>query len=353
MQRLLIILCLLLAGCATQPTNPQSQQAANTSYRRALASLRHGDSIKALELAKQAVAANPSHAGAQELLALLYQRTGQRNKAADHFEKALSLNPDSASLLTNYGNFQCRRKNFQLALESFTKAASLPDNPDPAIAYTNAGLCALRSGNTALAREKFELAIEKKADQPVALYQLARLSLQEGHPVAANSWLEQYLNHYPHTSKTLLLGAQIESRLGNPLGLRDYIDKLRSGFPGSPQTRAAEQLLASMNGGTGTGPIRASLVNNDQWVFERDPNHFTVQVATANEKADLETIAANINAADKAIFSAGGGNSPLYVLIVGDFADFNQAQAAMTAMARSLPGRRPWIRNFASIQAQR
>ncbi len=352
MRLVFLALLIILAGCASQTrTSDENRAEARQQYQKALAEMKNGDAIAALPFARRAAALDPNNAQAQELLALLYQQNGQQNLAAASFEKALALNPESASLLNNYANFQCHRKNYALAFESFDRAANLASNAHPEIALTNAGLCALRSGDRSVAKNYFQQAIEIRADQPVALYQLARLSLDEGNPVAANSWLEQFLNHYPHTAKTLLLGAAIEHRLGNPLGVADYVEKLRSGFPSSSETVKAEQLLKSSRRGAPTaGRVTGSLFGRD-WVEARDPEHFTIQIASSPNRQTLETLAAKLKTPENAIFSTNAAGSLRYLLISGDYANFDEARTALEQARKTFSAQRPWIRNFASIRA--
>lgn len=348
MRLIFIAVLILLTGCAGQ-TRPDADARAEArqQYDKALAEMKKGDPIAALPLARRAATLDPSNARAQELLALLYQQNGQGALAAAAFEKALALNPTSASLLNNHANFQCHQKRYAQAFESFDRAANLPGNAHPEIALTNAGLCALRSGDRAVARNYFQQAIELRADQPVALYQMARLSLEEGNPVAANSWLEQFLNHYPHTAKTLLLGARIEHRLGNPLGVADYVDKLRSGFPSASETAQAAQLMKSAGGAL---PVASggSVFGRD-WVSARDPEHFTVQIASAPDRQRLEALAAKLQTSENAIFSINAGGATRYILVSGDYASFDDARNALIQARKTFPGSRPWIRNFASI----
>jgi len=343
------VLVLNLYGCATQPTSdPASQAEAEARYQQAVNLARSGKQMKALEAASQAVSLDPRNAKAHELAALMNQQADRQEKAAISFKQALALNPSSPSLLNNYGNFQCQRKNFAAATELFNRAAAIQTNPKPEIAYTNAGLCALRAGDTPQAKQLLTQAIEVRADQSVAVYQLAQIALAENDSLVANSWLEQYLRHFPHTAKTLLLGANIENQLGNPLGVSDYTDKLLSGFPNSAEATQAKQLG---NPVSGAQHFAAGTTYDSSWVKNRNPTHFTVQIATSKKKQELDELIKLLPATENAIFIINPDGRPRFNLIAGNYSDFEDAQAAMLAVKKQLPTRRPWVRNFAGIQA--
>lgn len=346
---LMVSLTLILGGCAGhQASAPVSQEQAEARYQQATEFAREGKQMKALEAARQAVSLNPGHARAHELVALMSQQTGQQNLAGSSFKQALALNPNSPSLLNNYGNFQCQRKNYGAATQLFDRAANIEANPKPEIAYTNAGLCALRSGDSQQAKQLFTQAIEQRADQSVAVYQLARLALAEHDTLVANSWLEQYLRHYPHTAKTLLLGAQIEHQLGNPLGVGDYVDKLLSGFPGTAETARAKQLHSQDSVGQ---RLAAGSLYDGSWVKNRNPDYYTVQIATSQKKQVLESLVKTLTTAENAIFIVNPDGKPRYNLISGNYLKFEDAQAAMLNVKKELVTHRPWVRNFAGIQA--
>ncbi len=342
-------LALNLHGCAIQPSSdPASRAEAETRYQQAVTFARSGKQMKALEAASQAISLDPGNARAHELAALMNQQADRQEEAAISFKQALALNPGSPSLLNNYGNFQCQRKNFVAATELFSRAAAIQTNPKPEIAYTNAGLCALRAGDPQQAKQLFTQAIEVRADQSVAVYQLAQIALTENDSLVANSWLEQYLRHFPHTAKTLLLGANIENQLGNPLGVSDYTDKLLSGFPNAAETTQARQLGNDISS---TRHFATATIFDSSWVKNRNPSHFTVQIATSKKKQALDELIKLLPTAENAIFIVNPDGKPRFNLIAGNYPTFEDAKAAMLAVKKKLPTRRPWVRNFAGIQA--
>jgi tetratricopeptide (TPR) repeat protein len=69
---------------------------------------------------------------------------GDSKKAIDHFEKALSLNPNLADAHSNIGLAFCNLKQFQKAIESLKKSIEL--EPNHRNAFLNLGVTASRDG---------------------------------------------------------------------------------------------------------------------------------------------------------------------------------------------------------------
>lgn len=341
----LIAFSLLLTSCASQPPQEATpSSAAKAQYLQAISHFRQGEMMHALEASTRISTEFPKYAPAYELSGIINQQLNRLQEAGDSYQTALELSPNAASVLNNYGNFECARRNYGSAQALFERAANSPSNTQPAIARTNAGLCALRSKDASDAQQQFKAAIELDPTQSNALYQLAQLALIEGRATTASTWLKQYAQHHPHTAKTLLLGAKIEADLGNPIGLSDYRDKLQQGFPSSEEAKQVNA-LSSTNTVTNNQQTRHA----DNWVRARNPEHFTLHINSANSRGTLEQLSKNSAISnDAAIYTGASGT---HILISGNFASFEQAQQALTRLPETLQQHRPWIRNFAGIQA--
>ena len=75
-----------------------------------------------------------------------------------------------------------------------------------------------------------------------ALIKLAEIELQNDRLTQARSYLQRYNALAPHNPQTLLTGYQIESRLGNTVEAKRYLDFLQQGYPDAPETRTAKEL---------------------------------------------------------------------------------------------------------------
>lgn len=348
MRPVLLLILMLLSACASQTktTHPDAQKGAQALYQKAIKAYRQGRPMPALQAATQSLKADPNSARTHELLGIINQRIDRAEQAARHFQQAMALAPADAGILTNYASLQCQQKNYPAAEQNFLRAAALESNPTPEIAWTNAALCAHRAGLLDKAKTYYTHALQLDPAKPIPLYQLARLKLEVNQPQAANEYLQQYLGHAPHTAKTLLLGARIEQLMNNPLGLDDYINKLRSAFPESSERNQAEILL-----GQGFARLGASTLLGTDWVRSRNPLHFTIQIANSLDAEPVNAQATEISNSVKAMFQTQQDNEVWHTLIVGDYSSFSAAQSAMAELPSTTKSLKPWIRDFKTIQA--
>ncbi len=344
--RLLLLLALLLTGCATT-TGPGAGNvdaaalaSSNQLQRQALAAYKKRQLMEAFQQVSAAIEKNPANAQAWGLLGLINQRLGRSEAAEKAFNQALRLAPDDPALLNNYGSFLCSQRRWEDAQATFAKAGNATGNAAPEIAWTNAGLCARRAGDNTLAEELLKKAVQHNPGLPTALYQLASLSLENGKPVEASTWLTQYLNHAVHTPKTLLLGARIEHALGNPAGISSYLEKLRSAFPDSSERQQAETLQPGM-----ASPSTTASIYDETWLQQRNPQHFTIQVGAFHDPSQARQVASQLRP-PVALYSRGTS----HIVLQGDYATLELARLALSGFNTPAAGIQPWIRDFGSIQ---
>ena len=243
----LALLSLGLSACATQPINgdvePAASRQAEQYLSEAIASFRAGKLSSVNEAVDKSLKLDPGNGLAYNLRALTRQRLGQFEDATSDFQKAIELAPQDATIRNNFGTLLCTQKRYPAAEQNFLFAADIKTNSEPEIAYTNAGLCAQRAGDGEKAWQYFEQAIRINAGQPTSLYHLSRLSLDAGRTLEANTYLQQYADHAPHTAKSLFLAARVEHAMGNLKGVEDYIAQMQGRFPNATELRQARQLI--------------------------------------------------------------------------------------------------------------
>jgi len=353
MHKILILIAVFLSACAIKqpPSSEEAKPDVEEYYQRALGDYDQNELTQALQTAEQSLKFHPDHAYTHQLVGLIHQRLGNTTLAAKSLKQALSLAPKDAGITNNYASLLCARKSYAKAERYYLAAASYPENDQPDIAWVNAGLCALRASQPANAKSYFEQAIKVNPGQTTALYQLAKLELNNNNILLASNYLEKYLEHATHTAKTLLLGARIENAQGNSSGVANYIEMLRAAFPLSTEKFTAEQLTSVSQNNTATPTIDIPSVRDKAWVQSRTPSHYTILIASDKNKATIAEAARKAFPHEKAIYSAILGGKQLYNLITGDFQDFSTAQAALTQIKPTVPTLNPWIRTFESIQA--
>lgn len=243
----LALIILAVTGCASQPVvksaDPQNRAQSQKLLFEAITAFRAGKLATTSQAIENSLKLDPDNGLSYNVRALTRQRLGQFDDATRDFQKAIELSPNDATIRNNFGTLLCTQKHYRIAEQNFLYAADIDTNSEPEIAYTNAGLCSERAGDNGKAKQYFEKAITEFPGQPTALYHLSQLSLDSGQAIQANTYLTQYREHAPHTSKSLLLAARIEHAMGNLQGVETYINQMQSKFPDAQELRQARQLI--------------------------------------------------------------------------------------------------------------
>lgn len=229
-----------LGGCAGNPVlDPETRAArlAQINLQLGLGYLQEGKADIALDKLRRAVKADPGSPDAHLAIAVLYDRLGEDEAAESHFQDALRLAPENASIATNFGNLLCRLGRVPEAEEQFRNAVHNRGYETPEIAYTNAGLCLSRHGAPDRAEEYLRQALSARPSYPPALLALAELSLAQGQTDAARGLLQRYHDNTEPGAQSLALGVRIERALGDTRAAANYAGLLRSRFPDSAEAR--------------------------------------------------------------------------------------------------------------------
>ena len=255
---LLAIACLLgLTACATSggtagssssarakpasdPDNPKTKIARdNTAL--GLGYMQQGKLEVALEKLQKALAADPRHVDAHTVIAVLFERIGDNVHAEEHYRRAAQLRPKSGNENNNLGWFLCNRLGrYDEAATHFELAVADPFYQTPVVALANAGACALKGGRLDAAERDLRLALERGPDNAEALVQMADLLYRKNEFFKARAFIQRYEAVGQPTAQALLLGRNIELRLGNGTAAVDYTRRLRERFPDSEQARSLD-----------------------------------------------------------------------------------------------------------------
>lgn len=192
----------------------------------------------ALEKLQKALQIDPDYADAHTVIALLYERINDTTKAEEHYRRAAQLKPKGGAELNNYGAFLCKLGHYDEAQGYFDRALSDPFYKTPAVALTNSGTCLLKAGKHVEAEKALRLAVQDRPDNAEALFQLASALYQKGDYFNARAFMQRFESAGQASPDALLLGRNIELRLGNGPAAGEYTRKLLHGFPESPQARS-------------------------------------------------------------------------------------------------------------------
>jgi len=238
-----VCIFLFLSACSqihtensVQPT-VRSNEIAEANINLGMEYLKRGEYAKSLEKLKKAQEADPGYPSVYNAFGLLYQQLGEADKAEQNYKRALSLNASDPSTLNNYGFFLCQSGRYEEAEAAFLKAANNPLYKSPEIAISNAGTCALINGYTEAAETHFRNALNKNPRISTALYQMSKLSYNQGKYLNARGYLQRYLEIEKHTPKSLWLGIRIERELGDKDALSSYALLLRNNYPESEEAQ--------------------------------------------------------------------------------------------------------------------
>jgi len=138
---------------AFQSSVDPARRRANVLLTRARLAMADGDTDTALQLLESILKADPDHAEASHLTAVLRTRSGDLEAAEAHFRTALAADGDNPLLNSDYGYFCYLAGRWDDAERFLTRAAEI--DPELPQAQTNLGMLKARRGNSAAARRHF------------------------------------------------------------------------------------------------------------------------------------------------------------------------------------------------------
>lgn len=216
----------------------QRQDAARVHTELGQKYLQQGKLELALEKLQKALSFDADYVDAHTVIAVLYENIGETAKAEEHYRRAAQLRPKSGSELNNYGAFLCRLGRYDEAQAHFERAVADPFYRTPAVALTNSGTCLLKAGRRDDAEKVLRRALELSPNDGEALFQLASALYEKGEYFKARAFMQRFEAGSQPRPDALLLGRNIELRLGNGRAAGDYTRKLLQGFPESQQAKS-------------------------------------------------------------------------------------------------------------------
>ncbi len=253
-QALVLSLLLPLSGCVTTHTDSsslgqnmpktsktdQAVDAARVHTELAQHYMEQGDLQTALAKLQTALNFDPNYAPAHTVIAVLDERINKPADAELHYRKAVELEPAKGAPNNNLGVFLCKNGKGAEALGYFTKAVADPFYETPDVALANAGVCQVSMNQMDGAKASFRDAIARNPRNAEALFQFANTLYLTKDMFRARAYIQRFDALGQTTPASLMLGHDIESRLGNPDGARAYSKRLIAQFPDSEQARNLE-----------------------------------------------------------------------------------------------------------------
>jgi type IV pilus assembly protein PilF len=237
-----------LAGCVSQSavqSHPVTDSVIADAHRRAevhtaLAGeyFSRGNYNVALSEARLAVKDDPNYMPAYNVQGLVYMELREDVAAREAFDRALSLSPNNAEVLNNFGWFLCTRNDTERGMEMLKRAVADPLYPTPEKAYLSTGLCLRRMHKDAEAEQYLRRAVAIRPDLIGGLYNLAVITYERG----AYKEAEGYLNRYMRLLGAppldgLVLGVKIARGNKDSAAEESFLQQMRRRYPDAPQTR--------------------------------------------------------------------------------------------------------------------
>jgi type IV pilus assembly protein PilF len=251
---LLLALALTLTACGSTarraddgaPRSAASREnAAETNVQLGQGYLAQGKLELAMEKLKRAIDLDPKSTSAHTVIAVLYERIGDPERARGHYRRATELSPDSGDVLNNYGTFLCREGDYDGAEAMFSKALDDPFYKTPSVAYANRGACALGANRLDAAEENLRRAVQLDPNMPDALFSLAQVSYAKGDYLRARAFVQRYEATPGSGADGLRLGYEIEKKLGNVRAANEYRARLKEKYPDSEAASRLDDAEAS------------------------------------------------------------------------------------------------------------
>lgn len=228
------------AGPSTDPV--EVERRARVRLELASAYFARGQADTALEEVKRSIAAKSDLADAYNLQGLIYASMNEDAQAEDSFARALRINPRDGATLHNQGWFLCQRDRFSQAQSQFSAALAIPQYREVARTHLARGVCYGRNQEWAEAELALMRSYELEPSNPSAGLNLADVLYRRGEFERARFYIAR-VNDVPGNvnAQTLWLAARIERKLGQSSSLRVLGDRLRQGFPQSPEAALFER----------------------------------------------------------------------------------------------------------------
>lgn len=132
-----------------------------------------GQLAQAAALNEKALQADPKLTQAHINLISAYARTGQPEKAEEHYRLAIAQNPDASDAYYNFGVLCYTANRKREARQAFEKTIAI--DPGKAEAHANLGTLLQEQGKLSEASAAFRKAIDLRPDNRVARFNLARI----------------------------------------------------------------------------------------------------------------------------------------------------------------------------------
>jgi len=235
----------LLTGCVSQSyennaenpvieNNSTNSEMASTRVSLAMGYLKMGNTTQAKINLEKAKRFAPGLTQVYTAYAHYFDAVDEPKQAIVAYEKALSLDPEDADALNNYGVFLCKQELYAESEKQMLRAIAVPSYALVSKSYENLALCQLEAKQFDKAEMYFAKSIAHSPSNSSSLIQMLRLQYIMGNYDEAQVYLRRYEKTTRRfSSNALALAYKVFDKVNNKRVAKNYAGMLVKMFPNS------------------------------------------------------------------------------------------------------------------------
>jgi len=236
---------LMLAGCVTVTDSRftkkvDNDKAVETYVALGVGYLRSGNMPLARKKIQRALEIDPESASAHSAMATYWIERGEMGLAEKEFETAYDLDDEHSPTNYHFGRFLFAVKNDERGCELIQRAAQDVDYTARVLAFENLGLCYDHFKQERLAMDAFERAWSMDASSTISSLNLARIYLQRDRADIAKRWFNRFETtlrdrQLNHSAASLYTGVMLSKVSHDKNAEASYAFKLKKRYPDSEE----------------------------------------------------------------------------------------------------------------------
>ncbi len=232
---------LSVTACVTTETGgigdkADDKKAVEYSVQLALSYIRGGNWAAAKRHLKTALEIDDSSAEIFETMALVFQNTGEGDRAEEYYQKAIKLDPASSRARNNYAAYLYSDQRYPAAIKQLELVVADTLYERRPAAYVNLGRSYIQLENLTKAEDAFHRAFLMDKRDVGLRYQLAEVYFQMGDYPKSQQYYNSYRNEVKQQpAAALWLGIRLADEFDNRDSLSSFSLALKNLYPTSKE----------------------------------------------------------------------------------------------------------------------
>ncbi len=247
------VCAVLLSACVTTETGgvgvrKDEAKAYDLKVQLARKYVRDGNWEAAKRHLKSALDMDDSSPEIHEAMALVFQNTGEIDRAETHYKRAISIDGSISRIRNNYGAFLYTQERYSEAAEEFERVVTDVLYERRALAYGNLGRCYMRTQEYVKAEQALKRAHLMARHNKLIMLELAEAYYQLGEYAKSQRFysdFRQLTKQQPQPAKALWLGIRLADKFGNANDKSSYSLALKSLYPSSREYLEYKRIYGS------------------------------------------------------------------------------------------------------------